>query len=173
MCEQVYLIGNPSILHVKLGSGNTKDRLKEANDKMCNTWMPTQYRVLLCKEGFPKGQHIKIEKGMHKILDDIRVTPEGPKFGTEWFHNDFDRIKRLFDAVGGEYVPIEQFEPKTKTKISLEDFKRRVLELGITSTRQYFDTNHDLPNLNEIEDGYYPDFTSISEIMGWTVQGRR
>jgi hypothetical protein len=103
--EDIYVILNDSMPdRMKIGCGDSNKRLEEANT-YAKTWMPTPYYIYLKKTGFKKGHHELTEKGIHRILDDIRIKPErGSGFGTEWFNKDLARVKLLFDAAAGEYV---------------------------------------------------------------------
>lgn len=109
MPEEVYAIINDSMPDlIKIGGGDTQERLAEANK--ASTWMPTFYKVALVKD--VHVQWAKKEHAIHLILDDIRIPSDGKGRGTEWFKNDFERIKKIFDALPGEYIDISIFNSK-------------------------------------------------------------
>ena len=163
--EEIYVILNDSMPELmKVGSGDTNQRLEEAN-RTARTWMPTPYYIYLRKGGFDKDHHQVTERGIHRILDDIRIkTEKGSGLGTEWFKKDLVRVKLLFDGAAGHYI-------KT-SKEDIELFKQKVLAANISSIEEYQNSGIS-PTVKEIEIGYFSEFDSLNAIMGWSILSTR
>jgi hypothetical protein len=175
-CEQLYLMVNDSMNVMKIGCGNAKDRLQEAN-KNIGTFMPTSYYFYLVKDGFEPGKHEMTERGIHRILDDIRINkkPTGKGHGVEWFKKDLERAKLLFDGSAGHYIDVNTLNEiavvDTKEKISFEVFDSYCKTNNISSLFEYhkFKIPENFPSTQELEQNYFGDieiFKSYEEVRG-------
>jgi len=175
-CEQLYVMVNDSMNVMKIGCGNAKDRLQEAN-KNIGTFMPTSYYFYLVKDGFEPGKHEMTERGIHRILDDIRINKKstGKGHGIEWFKKDLERAKLLFDGSAGIYVNVNTFNETTvevtKEKITFEVFDSYCKANNISSLFEYhkFKIPENFPSTQELEQNYFGDieiFKSYEQVRG-------